>query len=57
LKTDYLRLPPTPLAACPFVKLPENAVTAKHLTVTNGKHATRMASWSVAGALETITGP
>jgi len=24
-----------PLAACPFLKLPENAVTAPHLLVTN----------------------
>jgi hypothetical protein len=43
LKINPLRLPCIPLAACPFLKLPENAVTAKHLPVTYRKYATRMA--------------
>jgi hypothetical protein len=43
LKINPLRLPCIPLAACPFLKLPENAVTATRLLVTSRKQATRVA--------------
>ena len=43
LKINPLRLPCIPLTACPFLKLPENAVTVTISLVTKRKHAARMA--------------